>query len=316
MFENLLNDKRNDKKANFKLKFRGVRGSYPTAKTNFLKYGGNTACVEVHCGNHLIILDSGTGIIDIGIDEIKNSIITQDKTPHKAVIFLSHIHQDHIQGLQFYKPLFIPTSKIDLFGLCNYNENLKDTLRAILFDKVFPVGLEEIRSSFNIHNFTQNDIVTISPDGTIKSYDNLDNSIKTNSDDVVITSYKTTAHPKNGCLCIKIEYQNKSLVYATDKESYVGADKKFIQFAHSCDCLIHDAQYTYQDYINPVQPKQGFGHSTFEMAIETSLCAKAKKLFFFHYDPEYDDTKLSMLEEEFSKNENVFFAKENEEVIL
>ena len=81
----------------FKVKFRGTRGSYPSAKANYLKFGGNTACVEVHCGNQLIILDAGTGIIDVGIDEIQNSIISDEKKPHQATIILSHIHQDHIR---------------------------------------------------------------------------------------------------------------------------------------------------------------------------------------------------------------------------
>lgn len=306
-----------NKDSDFIVKFRGTRGSYPKAKEGFLEYGGNTACIEVHCGSRLIILDCGTGIINIGIDEIKNSIIAQDKKPHSATIILTHVHQDHIQGLQFYKPLFIPSSKIELFGLSFNNEPLKDTLKSLLFDKAFPLSLEEIRSNFTINNFSQNDCLVLSQDGTTKKYDILDNDIKTKEDDVIITAYKTTAHPKNGCLSIKVSYKSKSLVYATDKESYIGADKKFIRFAYDCDMLIHDAQYTYQDYINPIQPRQGFGHSTFEMAIETASGAKAKRLFFFHYDPEYDDTKLKMLEQEFTtNNNNVFFAKENHEIIL
>ena len=304
-------------KSDFIVKYRGTRGSYPTAKANYLKFGGNTACVEVRCGNQLVILDAGTGIIDIGIEEIQNAIITENKKPHQATIVLSHIHQDHIQGLQFYRPLFVPSSTINLFGLNTNEESLKDTLKAILFDKVFPLGIDEIRSNFNINNLTQNDIIVISQDGEVKTFDSLEENININNDDIVITAYKTAAHPKNGCLCIKIQYMGKTLVYATDKESYIGADKKFIQFAYNCDCLIHDAQYTYQDYINPIQPKQGYGHSTFEMAIETAQLSKAKKLFFFHYDPDYDDNKLSMLESEFSRNnENILFAKENLEICL
>lgn len=300
----------------FTVKFRGTRGSYPSVKANYLTFGGNTASVEVRCGKQLVILDAGTGIIDIGIDEIQNSIISQEKKPHQATIILSHIHQDHIQGLQFYKPLFIQSSKITLFGPKSPDENLKDTLKKVLFDNVFPLGLDEITSNFTINNFSQNDIIVINQDGTTKTYE-IFNLPKLKDDDIIISAYKTQAHPKNGCLCIKIEYKGKSLVYATDKESYIGADKKFIQFAHGCNCLIHDAQYTYQDYISPIQPKQGFGHSTFEMAIETANLAKANKLFFFHYDPDYDDSKLSMLEQEFSKdNDRIFFAKENEEIIL
>lgn len=306
-----------EKISDFVIRFRGTRGSYPSAKLNYLKFGGNTACVELRCGKQLIILDAGTGIIDIGVEEIKNSIIQEEKVPHQATIILSHIHQDHIQGLQFYRPLFVPSSIINLFGLNSNEESLKDTLKAVLFDKVFPLGIDEIRSNFNINNFSQNDVIVLSQNGEIKTFDNLDNNIKLKENDIKISAYKTAAHPKNGCLCIKVEYKGKTLVYATDKESYIGADKKFIQFAHGCDCLIHDAQYTYQDYINPIQPKQGYGHSTFEMAIETAQLAKAKKLFFFHYDPDYDDDKLAMLETEFSRNnENILFAKENNEICL
>ncbi len=301
----------------FIVKFRGTRGSYPKPKSNFLEYGGNTACIEVHCGNRLIVLDSGTGIIDIGTDEIQNSIISQEKTPNHTTIILSHLHQDHIQGLQFFKPLFVPNSKIELYGLTVGSEDLKSTLKEILFDKVFPVGLDEIRSNFQINNFSQNNILILSQNGETKKLDCDENNINIQDDDIVISAYKTTAHPKNDCLCIKIKYKSKSLVYATDKESYVGADKRFVQFAHECDMLIHDAQYTYQDYINPIQPRQGFGHSTFEMAIETAISAKAKKLFFFHYDPEYDDSKLKMLENEFChEGNNIYFAKENHEIIL
>ena len=101
------------------------------------------------------------------------------------------------------------------------------------------------------------------------------------------------------------------------KESYIGCDKKFIEFAYGADVLIHDAQYTQQDYISPILPKQGFGHSTFNMAIETAKFAKAKKLVFFHYDPNYDDGILDMLEKEFSSVSDDFkFAKEDLEIII
>ncbi len=302
-------------KNDFIVKFRGTRGSYPCPKNNYLKFGGNTACVEVRLGNQLVILDAGTGIIDVGIDEIRNKIISDNPTSgYCTTIILSHIHQDHIQGLQFYRPLFIKNSTVNLFGMASSKEDLRDTLQMVLFDKVFPLALDEIKSDFNIQNFLQDQTIVLSQNGIINVYNDSE-SIKTKDDDIVISAYKTPAHPKNGSLSIKIEYKSKVLVYATDKESYIGLDKRFIRFAHKCDCLIHDAQYTHQDYINPIQPKQGFGHSTFEMAIDTAHCAKAKKLFFFHYDPDYDDEKLQMLEGEYV-SDNVFFAKENDEIYL
>ena len=298
----------------FKIKFRGTRGSYPVAKKNFLEFGGNTACVEIRCSKQLIILDAGGGIIDVGLDEVKK-IPKFSFKPRLTTIFLSHIHQDHIQGLQFYKPLFVKKSKIRLFGPTLKDESLEETLRKILFDKVFPLGLDEIRSDFEVNNFSPDKVVTISQSGNAKIHDKLDFNKKSIKDDIVITCYKSNSHPKNGCLCLKIEYNKKSLVYATDIEAGYNPESEFLDFIRGCDVLIHDAQYTSSDYTNPKNQKKGFGHSTFEMAIDTQRKTNAKKLYFFHYDPEYDDGKLQNLEKILATN-NILFAKENDEIII
>ncbi len=302
-----------------KVKFRGVRGSHPTAKQSHLKYGGNTSCVEVWAGGHLIILDAGTGIIDLGRDLQKEHILSgtdlYSRTPIKAVLILSHIHQDHIQGLQFFSPLFIPTTSLDVYGLSHPSKSLKENLTEVLFERVFPLTYDEIPSDFNIYDFQMKNALVIKPDGKKEFVKLADFNIEDHNDDVIISAYKTTAHPKDGSLSIKIQYKGKTLVYATDKESYIGCDKKFIEFAHGADVLIHDAQYTHQDYISPILPKQGFGHSTFNMALETAKFAKAKRLFFFHYDPNYDDGILDMLEKEFGALvDSAEFAKENLEI--
>jgi len=301
-------------KEKFKIKFRGTRGSYPVAKANFLEYGGNTACVEVRCDKQLIILDAGGGIIDLGLEEFKK-LSKFSFRPHLATIFLSHIHQDHIQGLQFYKPLFSKKSKIELFGPALKEESLKDTLRKILFDKVFPLGLDEIRSDFEVSNFSDDNVIIISQNGKIKTYNKNDFKKNILKDDIVVTSYKSKTHPKNGCLCIKIEFDKKVLVYATDIETGFCPENEFIDFIKNCDLLIHDAQYTSSDYTNLKNPKKGFGHSTFEMAIEAKNLSNSKELYFFHYDPEYDDSKLSKIEQNLS-DINIHFAKENHEIII
>lgn len=312
-----------------KIKFRGVRGSYPTPKQSHLKYGGNTSCVEIRAGQHLIILDSGTGIIDLGRDLQKEHILSgtdlYSRKPIKATLILSHLHQDHIQGLQFFSPMFIPTTTLDVYGLSIGEKPLKETLSELLFNKTFPVAVDEIPSNFNVYDFALKNTLILKEHGTKEFLPISQFDLENYKNDVVISIYKTTAHPKNGSLSIKIQYRGKTFVYATDKESYIGCDKKFIEFAHDADILIHDAQYTHQDYISPILPKQGFGHSTFNMAIETAKFAKVKKLYFFHYDPNYDDGILDMLEKEFAHttkdacpkgtciNE---FAKENLEIIL
>lgn len=304
-----------------KVRFRGVRGSYPTPKQSNLKYGGNTSCIEVMAGGHLIILDAGTGIIDLGRDLQKEHILSgtdiYSRKPIKATLILSHIHQDHIQGLQFFSPMFIPTTVLDIYGLSYGNQSLKEALSDVLFEKVFPVSMDEIPSNLNIYDFLLKQALVLNPYGAKEFIPLSDFEPSKHKDDVVISVHKTTAHPKNGSLAIKIQYKEKSLVYATDKESYIGCDKKFIEFAYGTDVLIHDSQYTHQDYTSPILPKQGFGHSTFNMAIETAMFSKAKKLFFFHYDPNYDDGILDMLKGEmiqiFSDAE---FAKENLEIII
>ena len=95
----------------FKVKFRGVRGSFPVANKNFLKYGGNTSCVEVNVGGHLIILDAGTGIVGVGDELMANyiasSVKPEDRKPIFATILISHIHQDHMLGLTYFITLHL-----------------------------------------------------------------------------------------------------------------------------------------------------------------------------------------------------------------
>lgn len=306
----------------FKVKFRGVRGSYPTPKSSHLKYGGNTACVEVNINDKLIVLDAGTGIVELGEnltrDYILSSNIEEERKPIQVNLILSHVHQDHIQGLPFFSPIFLKKTSLNVYGPDSNKDSLKESLSTLLFGKGFPVGIEEIQGTLNVYSFNQKDILVIKENGeNVLLHHNSFRQEDFSEEDIIISAYKTTAHPKNGCLCIKIYYKGKTLVYATDKECYIGSDKRFVQFAYGCDVLIHDAQYTHQDYISPVMPKQGFGHSTFNMAIETAKLAKAKKLYFFHYDPCYDDNILDMLNEDFQNMTVDFdFAKENLEINL
>ncbi len=285
----------------FRIKFRGVRGSYPCANKNFLQYGGNTSCVEVNVGGHLIILDAGTGLIDLGNELLKDHIMSgshlMERKPIEATMLLSHIHQDHILGFTFFTPNHIATSKINVFGGVNYNESLADELAQLLFTKSFPVDLGDIAANLNICDINDSECIILHKDSNEPIVRNMtaDDGFEYKDDDVIITSYKSYAHPQEGVNIYKIMYKGKSLVYATDKETYFGGDKKLANFARGCDLLIHDSQYTTEDYLNPHAPKQGFGHSTFDMALESLDYCHAKKVIFYHYDPSYDDEKLNSI---------------------
>lgn len=286
-------------KNGFSVKFRGVRGSYPRANKRFMKYGGNTACVEVNVGGHLIILDAGTGLIELG-DKLMNDYLIsgtnlEDRKPIQATVLLSHIHLDHITGFTFFAPAHVPTTTLNVFGYANYNENLADELAQLLFTRAFPLDLGDLAANMNICDINETEIIILrhgSEPIVIGKGEAKENIL---ADDVIIESYKSYAHPQEGVIVYKITYKGKSIVYATDKETYFGCDKKLINFAKNCDLLIHDAQYTTEDYLNAVHPKQGFGHSTFDLALETQDYAHAKKMIFFHYDPSYDDMKLDSL---------------------
>lgn len=305
----------------FKVRFRGVRGSYPIANAQFLKYGGNTACVEVRAGNQLIILDAGTGLIDLGSDLLKDHINSSlnkaERNNIKATLLLSHIHQDHIHGFTFFRPLHLNSTVLNVFGNCDFEEDLAQELSTLLFNKSFPLDLGDMAGQLNIHNLQETDCIILNGnDEPIVKRIEEDSDLTPQGEEVIISCYKSYAHPQNGVIIYKIAYKDKSLVYATDKESYIGGDKKLAKFARNCNLLIHDAQYTTEDYLDTFAPKQGYGHSTYEMAIDAQKQINAQKLVFFHFDPSYDDNKLDKLKEEFSNGETRILAYEGLEIDL
>lgn len=308
-------------KKNFSVKFRGVRGSYPIADKDFLQYGGNTSCVEVNVNGHLIILDAGTGLINIG-NELMGKYISSDinpskRTPINATVLISHIHQDHLQGFTFFRPLHIPSSQINVFGNVNYNESLSDELAQLLFGKSFPLDLGDVAGNLNIRDLNETEAIILRHgEAPIIKRIETEEDLKIGEDDVLITFYRSYAHPQEGVLIYKITYKDKSLVYATDKESYKGGDKKLINFARNCNLLIHDTQYTTEDYMDSFAPKQGYGHSTFEMAKECKDQSNAEKLVFFHFDPSYDDNKLNTIKEHYKNHEDIIMAYEGLEIDL
>lgn len=308
-------------KDEFKVKFRGVRGSYPIANKDYLKYGGNTSCVEVNVGGHLIIIDAGTGLIELGNELIKEHISSgtslYERKPIEATLLLSHIHQDHIQGFTFFRPCHIATTKLTVFGDTDYNETLADELAQLLFTKTFPLDLGDIAANLNIYNVNEAEYIILSDSGVQVKRIETGEELKPTGEEVIISYYKSYAHPQDGVIIYKIAYKDKSMIYASDKESYIGGDKKLSIFGRNCDLLIHDAQYTTDDYLNSFSPKQGYGHSTFDMALEAQKQTGAKKLAFYHFDPSYNDEKLDEISQHYCKiSDKAYVAYEGLEITL
>ena len=306
-------------KNKFTVYFKGVRGSYPVSDKNSLVYGGNTACVYLNVNNHRIILDAGSGIANAGKQILEERISTQEKTPLTLTILLSHLHLDHIQGLPFLAPLHFAGTSVNIFAHAKSDEELKKDLSEILFEKSFPLSIDEIKSDIKINavNEKNNDYAIVLKDKEqapiITKLSELD-KFGVTKNDVVITTLFSKTHPKDGVMVYKITYKDKSLVYATDKESYNNGDTMLSNFARGCDLLIHDSQYTDIDYNSIANSKKGFGHSSFEMAVCEKENSHAKNLAFFHYDPNYDDKKLDEIKKEIiNKTEGLFMPLENQE---
>lgn len=305
----------------FRIKFRGVRGSYPIANKDYLKYGGNTSCIEVNVGGQLIIIDAGTGLINLGnelmTDYIASGTNLYDRKPIRAVLLLSHIHQDHIQGFTFFRPSHIPTTKLNIFGSTDYNETLADELAQLLFTKSFPLDLGDIAANLSMHDISETEYIVLRGEEIqVKRIENFEEIIP-KEDEVIISCYKSYAHPQDGVMVYKIAYKDKSMVYASDKESYIGGDKRLAMFARNCDLLVHDSQYITEDYLNAYYPKQGYGHSTFDMALDCKKQANAKMLAFYHFDPSYNDEKLDSIASHYQKiTDKACLAYEGLEIVL
>lgn len=308
----------NDSQNKFRVKFRGVRGSYPTPEYNYLKFGGNTSCIEINVNNHLIILDAGTGIIRLGQELVRDNIsdAVQDIN---ATILLSHTHLDHIQGLPFFQPLHIKSSNINIIGCAQYMKSIDEVISELLFNKSFPLDLADIAANLNFGDINDSFALIFTPDTNIPELQKIESEEDTVpvDDEVVVSCLKCNSHAKDGVMIYKIAYKDKSVVYATDKEGFVGGDKKLAAFAKDADLLIHDSQYTTDEYMSPAFSKQGFGHSTFDMALEAFSQSHAKKLAFFHLDPNYTDEMLFEIENHYNNIcENSFIAKEGQEINL
>ncbi|MDY7041089.1 MAG: MBL fold metallo-hydrolase [Chloroflexota bacterium] len=280
----------------FLVRFRGVRGSYPVPGLSTVKVGGNTSCVEVRAGGHLIILDAGTGIISLGRDLGRQCAI--DKKPVVATILFSHTHHDHTQGFPFFEPAYFGSSTLYMFGPKNFYEDIEEALTRAMLAPTFPVALDELKSLRVISNVDETEMIVLDQGAEPQIVNIYREEVNASPQAVCISSMRSFFHPKGGVTIYSIEWAGKKLVYASDTEGYVGGDTRLIRFSKEADLLIHDAQYTAEEYLTGGVPKQGWGHSTPEMATAVAREARVKRLALYHHDPLHDDQMLSAIERE------------------
>ena len=277
-----------------RVKFWGVRGSHPAPGAGTVKYGGNTACVEITAGDKTLILDAGTGIIPLGRDLAQR--FAAQKRPLEVILLFSHLHHDHTQGFPFFAPAYMPNAKLNIFGPGVSPESLENALENNQSPATFPVGLREMASSKDIRSLREAQVI-VWDEGGVKV---TEASTKGNDEALIVRIQRSYAHP-GGVYAYRVTWRGRSIVYATDTEGYVGTDRRLVRFAHGADMLIHDAQYAeahYRGQMAGFPSTQGYGHSTVTMACEVAAAAEVGKLILFHHDPAYDDGMIDGIEHE------------------
>lgn len=292
-----------------KIKFWGVRGSIPSPGPNTQRYGGNTTCIEVRTDdNDLIILDGGTGIFPLAQQLLKEMPLT-------AHIFNTHSHWDHIQGLPFFIPIFVPGNTIYLYGAFDpiSGAGPERIMNIQMQYSYFPVREAEIQSRMHYLTVMPREVINIGR-----------------------TSITPTllSHPVVN-LGYRIEGKGKSLFFTGDHEPhyniYEPDDDGFEEYQalideqrvsivdaiRGVDVLIADSSYTIDEYPN----KKGWGHGTFDSCIELAQAAGVKILYCTHHEPTRSDDDLEKAFAEAvarhaCKNLDIRLAREGDEIVI
>ncbi len=275
-----------------KVKFYGVRGSIASAGDETRRYGGNTSCVAVEADGQQLVFDAGTGIRKLGTE-------LGPVTP-PVHLFFSHLHWDHIQGFPFFTPAFVPGNEVHVHGVdvaCAPSpgpSRLRHVLGQQMAPPTFPVGLDVMQSDLRFHDVPLHDRIDV---GRVQ------------------VRHAAVDHP-NGCVAYRVDFQGRSVVYATDVEHGPDASDGLIELARNCDLLIYDAMYTPEEYEGAAGPsRKGWGHSTFVEGAKIARASGAKSLCLFHHDPAHDDTFMDGLGERATKEFSAsFVAQEGLEV--
>jgi phosphoribosyl 1,2-cyclic phosphodiesterase len=243
----------------------GCRGSIASPGPETLEHGGNTSCVSVETDAAILILDAGTGLRHAGLRFADD--------PRPVHLLISHLHMDHILGLGFFRPLFQPGRRVHIWGPPSTTENLRTRLTRYLSPPLFPVRIRDLASHVELRDAPGEPWPIAG----------------------VRVRAATVIHP-GPTIGYRLESPTGTLAYIPDHEPALGGLNgprwtSGFDLAVGADVLIHDAQYTPDEY----EARVGWGHSSVEHATALADAAGAGLFVLFHHDPDHDDAAVSRL---------------------
>jgi len=251
----------------FQARFWGVRGGIPTPNRKTLRFGGNTPCLEVRCGDHLLIFDAGTGIRRLGIALMKNGTLDAD-------IFLSRNRFDHVCGLPFFMVGYNPANRFKVWsGRAPGQDGIETVLTKLMTSPLFPIPLSII--------------------GGLKAWGDFEPGDDLEPRDGIKIKTAALNHPQ-GTTGYRIEFDGRVLCYISNTVHIPGnPDQKLIDLMKDADVVIYDSYYCDNEF----EASRALGHSTWQEGLRLCNAAGAKRLVAFQHSPRHDDKTLDAMQQ-------------------
>ena len=271
-----------------RLKLWGVRGSIPVPGPGTVRYGGNTACVEIRADGELIILDAGSGIRELGLALEKEF----GSRPINVSLLITHTHWDHIQGFPFFVPSYHDKNRIRIFGYNGTDSGLQEILKDQMATPFFPVSLFDLPGRIQFETLTSMDFNI----GKVRVH-----AMRMNHPGVcvgyrIVTGQGSIAYmPDNETYdAFKLHASESNSLNPEQTRTRAHEDRaELVKFLKDSDILILDSQYTDEEYESHV----GWGHGSLSSGISLAADAGVRKLILFHHDPTHDDQAIDKMVE-------------------
>ncbi len=244
-----------------KVRCFGARGSIPVSGPEYVRYGGDTTCIEIRSKNDaLLVIDAGTGIRRLGCQLVEQGRLD-------LTLLFTHTHWDHVLGLPFFKLIYNPQARIDIYGNPGLQGDIFMLLARVMAPPLFPIPFTKLPSRLTSHDW-QGESLHV---------------------DTLRVTRIALSHPNLG-VGYRVEEDGRSFVFLTDNElsqHHRGGRsfEEYVGFCQGADLLVHDAEYTPEEY----PARRGWGHSHFEDVARLATAAGVKTLGLFHHNQERTD---------------------------